>query len=86
MENVFGKTKNAKEKQAEESKYSGIEYADYEFFRKSKVAEYLSNGEEFFVLDMEKKRIYSSFDLRLRDISEKLEKDGTAVFRVARYS
>jgi hypothetical protein len=54
---MFGKTK--KEKQ-EDNKETDVEYADYEICRKSKVGEYLQTGQEFFVVDMKKKKIYSS--------------------------
>ena len=58
---MFGKTE--KEKQ-EDNKEADVEYADYEICRKSKVGEYLQTGQEFFVADMKKKKIYSSNDLR----------------------
>ena len=52
---MFGKTE--KEKQ-EDNKEAGVEYADYEICRKSKVGEYLQTGQEFFVADMKKKKIF----------------------------
>ena len=79
---MFGKT--AKEKQAEE-KGTEIEYAAYEICRKSKAGEYLQTGQEFFVADMKKKKIYSSNDLRLRELSEKLDLEHTFVFKEANY-
>ena len=79
---MFGKTE--KEKQ-EDNKDSGVEYADYEICRKSKVGEYLQTGQEFFVADMKKKKIYRSNDLRLRELSEKLDLEHTFVFKEANY-
>ena len=60
---MLGKT--AKGKQAEDKE---TEYASYEICRKSKVGEYIQAGQEFFVADMKKKKIYSSNDLRLREL------------------
>lgn len=79
---MFGKTE--KEKQ-EDNKEADVEYADYEICRKSKVGEYLQTGQEFFVVDMKKKKIYSSNDLRLRELSEKLDLEHTFVFKEANY-
>lgn len=79
---MFGKTE--KEKQ-EDNKEAGVEYADYEICRKSKVGEYLQTGQEFFVADMKKKKIYNSNDLRLRELSEKLDLEHTFVFKEANY-
>lgn len=79
---MFGKTE--KEKQ-EDNKEADVEYADYEICRKSKVGEYLQTGQEFFVTDMKKKKIYSSNDLRLRELSEKLDLEHTFVFKEANY-
>ena len=79
---MFGKTE--KEKQ-EDNKEADVEYADYEICRKSKVGEYLQTGQEFFVADMKKKKIYSSIDLRLRELSEKLDLEHTFVFKEANY-
>lgn len=53
---------------------------NYEVVRKSKVGEYLQTGKEFFIVDMEKKKVYSSNDLRIREISEKLEADTCFIF------
>ena len=75
---MFGKTE--KEKQADNKE------TDYEICRKSKVGEYLQTGQEFFVADMKKKKIYSSNDLRLRELSEKMDLEHTFVFKVANYS
>lgn len=80
---MFGKT--AKEKQTEE-KNTEIEHASYEICRKSKVGEYIQTGQEFFIVDMKKKKVYSSADLRLREISEKLESEDTFVFKEAHYA
>ena len=79
---MFGKTE--KEKQ-EDNKETDVEYADYEICRKSKVGEYLQTGQEFFVADMKKKKIYSSNDLRLRELSEKLERSKLYVTPERRY-
>lgn len=79
---MFGKTE--KEKQ-EDNKEADVEYADYEICRKSKVGEYLQTGQEFFVADMKKKKIYISNDLRLRELSEKLDLEHTFVFKEANY-
>lgn len=61
------------------------EYQDYEICRKSKVGNYIQEGIELFIVDMEKKKVYSSYDLRLRDISEKVEKESTFIIRQAEY-
>lgn len=53
--------------------------------RESKVSEYLQEGTEFFIVDMEKKKVYSSFDLRLKELSDKLEKDTVFVVKEADY-
>ena len=70
------------EKRAEDP---ATEYQDYEICRKSKVGKYIQDGTEFFIVDMEKKKVYSSYDLRLRDISEKVEKESTFIIRRANY-
>ena len=57
----------------------------YEICRKSKVHEYIQNGTEFFVVDMEKKKVYPSMDLRLRDLTEKLDRDDTFIIKEADY-
>ena len=61
------------------------QYAKYEIVRENKVAEYLQDGTEFFIVDMEKKKVYSSFDLRLKELSDKLEKDTVFVVKEAEY-
>ena len=61
------------------------EYASYEICRKSKVGEYIQAGQEFFVADMKKKKIYSSNVLRLRELSEKVDSEDTFVFKEATY-
>ena len=71
------------EKRAEDP---ATEYQDYEICRKSKVGKYIQEGKEFFIVDMEKKKVYSSYDLRLRDISEKVDKESTFIVRRAEYS
>ena len=53
----------------------------YEIIRESKVAEYIQMGVEFFVVDMDKKKVYSSLDLRLRELNEKLEKDNVFLIK-----
>lgn len=77
---MLGKT--AKGKQTEDKE---TEYASYEICRKSKVGEYIQAGQEFFVADMKKKKIYSSNDLRLRELSEKVDSEDTFVFKEATY-
>lgn len=79
---MFGKTE--KEKQ-EDNKETDVEYADYEICRKSKVGEYIQVGQEFFVADMKKKKIYRSNDMRLRELSEKVDSEDTFVFKEATY-
>ena len=58
----------------------------YEICSKSKVGKYIEQGVEFFIVDMEKKKVFSSFDLRLRDISEKLDKESTFIIKKAMYT
>lgn len=77
---MLGKT--AKEKQTDDKE---TEYAFYEICRKSKVGEYIQTWQEFFVADMKKKKIYSSNDLRLRELSEKVDSEDTFVFKEATY-
>ena len=57
----------------------------YEIIRDSKIGEYLQSGVEFFVVDMDKKKVYSSLDLRLRDLMEKIDKGNTFVVKKAEY-
>lgn len=73
------------EKQADTST-AEIEFAKFEICRKSKVGKYIQTGQEFFIADMKKKKIYSSLDLRLREILEKLESEDTFVFKEAHYA
>ena len=61
------------------------EYASYEICRKSKVGEFIQAGQEFFVADMKKKKIYRSNDLRLRELAEKVDSEDTFVFKEASY-
>ena len=77
---MLGKT--AKEKQVEDKE---TEYASYEICRKSKVGEYIQEGQGFFVAGMKKKKIYSSKDLRLRELAEKVDSEDTFVFKEANY-
>lgn len=53
----------------------------YEICRKSKVYEYIQSGTEFFIVDMEKKKVYSSCDLRLSELSEKLEMENSFIVK-----
>lgn len=73
------------EKQADTST-AKIEFAKFEICRKSKVGKYIQMGQEFFIADMKKKKIYSSLDLRLREILEKLESEDTFVFKETHYA
>ena len=63
----------------------GNEQAKYEICRKSKIGEYIQSGIEFFIIDMDKKKVYSSLDLRLREIHEKLAQDNVLVVKEAQY-
>lgn len=58
---------------------------DYEIFNKSKIYKCMESGTEFFIADMEKKKIYSSDDLRIREIDEKINDENTFVFKGANY-
>lgn len=58
----------------------------YEICRKSKVYEYIQHGIEFFIVDMDKKKVYPSTDLRLRELAEKLDSDNTFVVKEANYN
>lgn len=49
---------------------------------KSKVGEYLQTGRLFYIADLNKKKIYSSNDLRIGDINEKLESENVFMFIV----
>lgn len=62
-----------------------MEQQKYEICRKSKVAEMIRSGEEFQIVDLEKKKVYSSLDLRLRDLAEKVDKKTTIIIREAQY-
>lgn len=57
----------------------------YEIISKSKIHECIEGGIEFFICDMDKKRVYSSYDLRLREIDEKISSPDTFVFKKASY-
>lgn len=63
-----------------------VEYQDYEICPKRNVGKYLQEGIEFFIVDMEKKKVYSSHDLRLRDVHEKVERESTFIVRLANYA
>lgn len=63
-----------------------MEQQKYEICRKSKVKEMIQSGEEFQIVDLEKKRVYSSLDLRLRELAEKVDKDTTIIIKEAQYS
>ena len=58
---------------------------EYEIVRKSKARELIQEGTEFFVVDMDKKKVYSSLDLRLRDLAEKIDSDNTFIVKKAEY-
>lgn len=47
----------------------------YEVVRKSKVGEYIQNDVPFFVVDLEKKKVYASHDLRLGELLSKIDKE-----------
>lgn len=53
----------------------------YEIIRKSKVGEYIQNDVPFFVVDMEKKKVYASHDLRLGELLEKLDKESSFIVK-----
>ena len=58
----------------------------YEMASESKIGEYIQNDIEFFIIDMEKQRVYSSMELRLRDMMEKLDKETTFIVKEAVYT
>lgn len=45
---------------------------NFEIVRKSKVAEYLERGIDFSIVDMDRKKVYKSVDIRLNELHEKL--------------
>jgi hypothetical protein len=53
----------------------------YEIVRKTKVGEYIQNDVPFFVVDMQKKKVYSSRDLRLGELLDKLDKDSSFIIK-----
>ena len=53
----------------------------FEIVRKSKVGEYIQNGTQFFIADLSKKKIYSSNDLRLGEIADKIDREDTFIFK-----
>ena len=59
--------------------------ANYEIVRKSKVGEYIQNGVDFNIVDMEKKKVYSSNDLRLKELAEKLDSENTFIVKECEY-
>jgi len=54
---------------------------DFEIVRKSKVFKYLETGVKFFIVDMERKKVYSSNDIRLSELHEKLNNDNCFVVK-----
>lgn len=58
----------------------------FEIYPKYKVNKLIEQGVEFWIIDIDKKRTYNSNDLRLREISEKLEKEKSFIVKEARYS
>ena len=60
-------------------------YAKYEMVRESKVPEYIQTKTEFFIVDMGKKKVYSSFNLTLKELSDKLEQDNVFIVKEATY-
>ena len=58
--------------------------SNYEITRKSKVAEYIENGVEFSIVDMERKKVYSSSDIRLNELHEKLNNDSCFIIKEVR--
>ena len=53
----------------------------YEIVRKTKVGEYIQNDVPFFVVDMEKKRVYCSHDLRLGELLVKIDKEDSFILK-----
>ena len=53
----------------------------YEIRPKDKVGEYIQTGAEFFIVDMKRKKVYPSQDIRLSELSEKLESDECFIVR-----
>lgn len=58
----------------------------FEILKENKVAEYIQQGKEFFVVDMEKKKVYSSNDLRLGELAEKLDNENVFLVKECSYS
>lgn len=58
---------------------------EYEIVNKSKIYKFIENGVEFFIADMNKKKIFSSNDLRIGEIDEKINDENTFVFKKASY-
>lgn len=54
---------------------------NYEIVRKSKIGEYMQTGVEFFICDMDKKKVYNSNDLRIKEITDKVKSENTFVFK-----
>lgn len=55
--------------------------SNFEIVRKSKVAEYIERGVEFSIVDMERKKVYSSNDIRLNELHEKLNNDNCFIVK-----
>ena len=53
----------------------------YDIRPKGNVGEYIQTGTEFFIVDMKRKKVYSSQDIRLSELSEKLESDECFIVR-----
>ena len=58
--------------------------SNFEIIRKSKVSEYIEMGVEFSIVDMERKRVYSSNDIRLSELHEKLNNDNCFIVKVVK--
>lgn len=58
----------------------------FEICKKSDVSKFIESGTEFFVVDMDKKKVYSSDDLRLRELAQKIDSDNTFIVKEANYS
>lgn len=87
FDRVFGNSKDVSDtteilenKIAEANRdYDGMNFT---IRQKSKVGEYLQTGRLFYIADLNKKKIYSSNDLRIGDINEKLESENVFMFIV----
>ena len=61
------------------------DHAKYGIHPDSKVGKYLEDGTGFYIVDMEKKKVYFAGDLRLKDLLEKLEKDTVFIVKEVSY-